>query len=75
MRLFLHKLTLALLVLILFCSLLPAQEGLLQEEKDFRFASQLSDKQLYDLAAQQFEKFADIFPTSPRALESLFYSV
>lgn len=72
MRLFLHKLTLALLVLFLFCSLLPAQEGLLQEEKDFRFASQLAEKQLYDLAAQQFEKFADTWPTSPRAPEALF---
>ena len=49
-----------------------AQEILLQEEQDYRFAGQLADKQLHDLAALQFRKYADTWPTSPRAPEALF---
>ncbi|HPG83305.1 MAG TPA: tetratricopeptide repeat protein [bacterium] len=72
MRILRYHLVLSLLMLLLFPTLLPAQEGLLQEEKDFAFATQLADKELYDLAAQQFVKFADAWPTSPRAPEALF---
>ncbi len=72
MRILRYHLALSLLVLLLFNRLLPAQEGLFQEEKDFSFAVQLAEKKLYDLAAQQFAKFADSWPTSPRAPEALF---
>lgn len=51
---------------------LSGQEHLLQEEQDFRFAVQLADKQLHDIAALQFLKFADTWPTSPNAPEALF---
>ncbi|HQI48821.1 MAG TPA: tetratricopeptide repeat protein [bacterium] len=58
--------------LLLLIHTLSAQESVLQEERDFRFAEQLAEKKLYDLAAQQFSRFADLWPTSPRAPEALF---
>jgi len=65
------SLTIAAAVVLLWRSS-PAQELVLQEERDFRFAEQLAGKKLHDLAAQQFNRFADLWPTSPRAPEALF---
>ena len=62
----------AIFFLLWICGSLHAQEHLLQEEQDFRFAVQLADKQLHDIAALQFIKFADSWPTSPNAPEALF---
>lgn len=49
-----------------------AQEFLLQEEQDFRFALQLAEKGMFDLAAVQFVNFTDHYPTSPHSPEALF---
>ena len=40
--------------------------------QDFRFAVQLENKELYDIAALQFERFSEIYPTSPQAPTALF---
>jgi tetratricopeptide (TPR) repeat protein len=61
-----------LAALLLAASGVPAQELLLQEERDYRFAEQLAEKELHDLAAQQFTKFVAAWPTSPHAPEALF---
>ncbi len=48
------------------------QTSFLQEEQDYRFATQLAAKGMYDLAAHQFTQYADHYSTSPRAAEALF---
>ncbi len=48
-----------------------AQETALQEEHDFRFSIQLMNKEMYDLAAIQFDKFTDNYPTSPNAPQAM----
>ncbi len=66
------SLLIAAAALLLAGGTLRAQELVLQEERDFRFAEQLAEKQLDDLAARQFSHFADLWPASPRAPEALF---
>ncbi len=48
-----------------------AQETALQEEHDFRFSMQLMNKEMYDLAAIQFDKFTDNYPSSPNAPQAM----
>jgi len=62
----------ALCILLLSGSLLFGQAGLIQEEQDFRFAEQLSTKGMQDLAGLQYVKYAETYPSSPRAPEALF---
>ncbi|NLP12330.1 tetratricopeptide repeat protein [bacterium] len=62
----------ALCILLLSSSLLFGQSGLIQEEQDFRFAEQLSTKGMQDLAGLQYVKYAETYPSSPRAPEALF---
>ncbi len=62
----------ALYILLLSGSLLFGQAGLIQEEQDFRFAEQLSAKGMQDLAGLQYVKYAETYPSSPRAPEALF---
>jgi tetratricopeptide (TPR) repeat protein len=50
---------------------LPAQQATLQEEQDYRFAVELENKGLNDIAALQFERLANIYPFSMRAPEAL----
>lgn len=66
--------TILILALLASSLSLPlfAQENILQEEQDYRFAEQLADKGMKGLAALQFIKYADNFPTSPRAPQALF---
>jgi len=60
-------------VLLLMLSISArSQQPTLQEEQDFRFAIQLENKGLYDLAALQFERFADSYPMSVQAPQALF---
>ncbi|HPN32963.1 MAG TPA: tetratricopeptide repeat protein [bacterium] len=61
-----------LCILLLIGSLLFGQTGLIQEEQDFRFAEQLAAKGMQDLAGLQYVKYAETYPSSPRAPEALF---
>lgn len=47
-------------------------QSLVQEEQDYQFANQLAVKGMYDLAAVQFNRYADNYPMSLRAPEALF---
>ncbi len=60
---------------ILFCFIVPvfAQTDIMQEEQDYRFAVQLGNKGMHDLAALQFVKYAGQYASSPRAAEALFH--
>ncbi len=60
-----------MLIVFLLPGVLMAQQNALQEEEDFQFAQQLETKEMYDLAASQFQSFAETYPTSPRASEAL----
>ncbi len=51
-----------------------AQQSTLQEEQDYRFAIQLANKGLHDVAALQFERMAENYPLSPRAPEALLFA-
>ena len=51
-----------------------AQSGIVEEEQDFRFAQQLADKGMYDIAAIQFSRFTELYPTSLRAPEALLHA-
>ena len=62
---------LGIIVLFCFVSLVTAQQTL-QEEQDFRFAIQLENKELFDIAAVQFERFSESYPSSPQAPTALF---
>jgi len=62
------------LIVCLLTAALLAQEKSTQEDQDFRFASQLADKEMYDLAALQFQKYVDHYPDSPQAPAALFRS-
>jgi tetratricopeptide (TPR) repeat protein len=62
-------LTMAIIVLAL--SIVYGQSGIVQEEQDFRFAHQLAEKGMTDIAALQFFRFTQIYPTSLRAPEAL----
>jgi len=64
---------LALCVMAPFHSLFSQQQTL-QEEQDFRFALQLENKGLYDLAALQFERFAETYPMSVKTPQALYAS-
>lgn len=57
---------------VLAPALLFGQTAILQEEQDFRFAEQLSEKGMDDMAALQFERFVENYPASLRAPEALF---
>ena len=61
-------------VILMTAAILPgfAQQATLQEEQDFRFAIQLENKGLFDLAALQFERFAESYPMSVQAPHALF---
>ncbi|MDZ7370480.1 MAG: tetratricopeptide repeat protein [candidate division KSB1 bacterium] len=52
-------------------SALWAQTAQLQEELDFRFAVELENKKLYDIAALQFARLSETFPVGSRAAEAL----
>jgi len=56
----------------LVCAPLTAQPLTMQEEVEFRFAGQLAERGLPELAAQQFSRFAEEYSGSPRAHEALF---
>ncbi|MBN1466547.1 tetratricopeptide repeat protein [candidate division KSB1 bacterium] len=60
-----------LLIILLFAVSFAAAQQTLQEDQDFRFAVQLENRELYDIAALQFERFADMYPTSPQAPTAL----
>lgn len=68
------KLPVFLLLIMIFFSnnILFAQEGVFQEEQDFRFAKQLEKKGMNNIAALQFMRFASLYPTSLRSPEALF---
>ncbi|MBN1481640.1 tetratricopeptide repeat protein [candidate division KSB1 bacterium] len=57
------------LFLILLLTVAPylLAHSTLQEEQDFRFAIELENKELFDIAALQFERFAELYPSSPQA--------
>ncbi|MBN2412141.1 tetratricopeptide repeat protein [candidate division KSB1 bacterium] len=57
---------------IVFSTHVYAQQNIIQEEQDFQFALQLFDKGMYDLAAQQYMKFTENFPTSINAPQAFF---
>jgi len=63
---------------LLFCLIalgsLFGQQINLQEDEDFRFAQQLQDKGMYDLAAQQFLKFTENYPGSLNSPQAFFYA-
>ncbi len=62
-----------LLTFFLFSnSILWSQEGVFQEEQDFRFATQLAKKGMNDIAALQFMRFAKLYPSSLNAPAALF---
>ncbi|MDZ7722581.1 MAG: tetratricopeptide repeat protein [candidate division KSB1 bacterium] len=59
-----------LIILILLTAFLSAAQDAapaLEDEQAFRFAAELQQKELYDLAAAQFQEYADTYPTSFRA--------
>ncbi|NIA28757.1 MAG: tetratricopeptide repeat protein [Actinobacteria bacterium] len=60
------------ILILLLSNVLFAQEGVFQEEQDFRFAKQLEKKGMNDIAALQFMRFAGLYPTSLKAPEALF---
>ncbi|MBN1561444.1 tetratricopeptide repeat protein [candidate division KSB1 bacterium] len=60
-----------LLSIGLFVTSFAMAQQTLQEDQDFRFAIQLENRGLYDIAALQFERFADTYPTSPQAPTAL----
>jgi len=62
----------SLLIVILIGTPAHAQQKIIQEEQDYRFAVQLFDKGMYDLAAQQYIKFSENFPTSIKAPQAFF---
>lgn len=71
MRLFLKNALLLSFVILIGQADLPAQQTTLQEEQDYRFALELENKGLNDIAALQFERLAETYPFSLRAPEAL----
>ena len=65
--------TLVLMVVLVIVKLSVGygQSGIVQEEQDFRFAHQLAEKGMNDIAAFQFFRFSQQYPTSLRAPEAL----
>jgi len=61
-----------LIAVVILCANVLAQENIIQEEQDFRFSLQLLEKEMYDLAAQQFIKFTENYPTSINAPQAFF---
>ena len=58
--------------LLLSATILFAQSPVaIQENEDFVFAEQLADKGMHDLAANQFQQYADKYSDSPKAAEAL----
>lgn len=66
-----QKLSFLFLISVFFLPVLVMGQGILQEEQDFRFAVQLENKALFDIAALQFERFAGLYPNSLQAPEAL----
>ncbi len=60
-----------MLIVFLLLSTIGTAQNTLQEEQDFRFAVQLESKGLFDIAALQFERYAELYPTSTQAPEAL----
>lgn len=64
--------TLNRFIILLFALLsCPMAQITLQEEQDFRFAIELENKALFDIAALQFERFAELYPSSLQAPAAL----
>lgn len=61
-------------LVVAFASFVSAQVNIFQEEQDWRFAKQLAEKGMHDLAALQFAKYAENYSTSPNAPEALLRS-
>lgn len=64
----------SVLLILLMATAVVSQQTTLQEEQDYRFAIQLANKGLHDVAALQFERLAETYPLSPRAPEALLYA-
>ena len=68
------KLFQSVILIFLLISSVWAQNDLLQEEQDFLLAGKLAGEKMFDLAALQYKKFAELYPSSQKAPEALFYA-
>ncbi len=68
------KRSLVFFLVVAFAASAITQVNIFQEEQDWRFAKQLAEKGMHDLAALQFAKYAENYSSSPNAPEALLHS-